>query len=124
MSGTEIMKKYNLPQKIKVDVKVTSEGHFFASLPDYPGCQTEAKDIFDLINNVTDAILTYFEVPSKVAKKLNVLYFPPQLLTQKKEPINELVSAQQKGLQHTNTAVRFNYFTSIINSNGANSNLW
>ena len=67
MSGLELMKKYKLPQNIKVAVKVTSEGIFFASFPDYPGCITEAKDILDLISNITDVILTYFDVPRKEA---------------------------------------------------------
>lgn len=123
MSGSEIMKQYNLPKRIKVNVKVTREGYFFANLPEYPGCNTEAQDIFDLIKNVTDAILTYFDVPRSLANKLEIVYLPPQLLTPKREQIDELVNAQKKGLEYNNIAVRFNYFTSSINSNGTNSNL-
>ena len=121
MSGLELMKKYKLPRYIKVVVKVTREGSFFAYLPDYPGCLTEANDIIELIKNVTDAILTYFNVPKKVAEKLNLMYFPPELNTQKKEPIDRLVDAQKKGQEYDNVAVRFNYFTTLNNPNGSNS---
>ena len=123
MTSTDVMKKYNLPQNIKVTVKVTEERCFFASFPNYPGCNAEAHDVFDLIKNVTDAILTYFEVPRDVAEKLNIVYLPPELLTTKREPIDEMVSAQKKGKEYNNIAVKFSYFTSASNLNGANSNL-
>lgn len=123
MSGLELMKKYKLPQNIKVAVKVTSEGIFFASFPDYPGCITEAKDILDLISNITDVILTYFDVPRKEAQKLSCFYLPHKLFAKKKEQINKLVNAQKKGKAFDNLAVRFNYFTSSIYSYGANSSI-
>jgi len=123
MSGLELMKKYKLPQNIKVTVKVTNEGIFFASFPDYPGCITEAKDMLDLISNITDVILTYFDVPRKEAQKLSCFYLPHKLFTKKKEQINKLVNAQKEGKTSDNLALRFNYFTSSIYSYGVNSNL-
>ncbi len=123
MNSLDLFKKYNLPFNVKVNVKVTSKGYFYAELPEYPGCITEANNFIDLVKNVTDAILTYFEIPKKDAEKLNIMYFPPQALTPKVEPIDRLIKAQQNKQEYTNIAVRFNYFTSL-NFNGNNPHLW
>lgn len=70
--------KYRLPSRIIVNVERTPEGTFYAKLPELPGCLTEADTPLDLILQVSDAVLTYFDVPRKVAKGHGVVYFPPE----------------------------------------------
>lgn len=70
-----IKEKYNLPESVKVTIK-RSGRDFYAYLDKYPGCMTVAKNFGELIENVNDAILTYFNVPRKEAKKVEFLYFP------------------------------------------------
>lgn len=71
--------KYKLPNSIKVKYKKNSDGIIYAKFPEYPGCMTLAKNEIELIQNVTDAILTYFEVPRNEAKECKILYIPSYL---------------------------------------------
>lgn len=71
-----LAKKYGLPDGFKVKVRKAKSGGFYAFLPDYPGCTTQGDNIFELIQNVNDAILTYFEVPRKDAEKAEIIYLP------------------------------------------------
>jgi len=61
----DIVKKYNLPTKVLVRVQRTPEGGFYATLPDLPGCHTQADTTAELNENITDAVLTYFDVPKE-----------------------------------------------------------
>lgn len=81
----DILKNYNLPQTVKVIFKKNLEGVFYAKLPKYPGCMTLAHNEIELIENVTDAILTYFEVPRDVALKNKIVYFPIPFLKKLEE---------------------------------------
>lgn len=121
MIDFEVIKKFNLPLSIKVCLKVTKEGYFFAEFPDFPGCNTEATNFSELVKNVTDVVLTYFDVPRTEAEKFNILYYPPGVLTKKDEPIDKLIHAQENKHEYRNTAVLFNYFTSL--NHGLNSSL-
>ncbi len=124
MVGFEVLKKYNLPLYLKVKVKVTAGGYFYAKLPDYPGCMTEAANVLDLIKNVNDAVLTYFDIPRKEAEKFDVVYFPKDLLTRKIEPIDKLIKAQELKQEYKNVAVRFNYYTALHNTHVNHSSVW
>lgn len=75
MSYHNLTDKYGLPESIKVQVKKTGKV-LYAKLPDYPGCMTMAVDPLDLVINVNDAVLTYFQVPRDEAQKYNFFYFP------------------------------------------------
>lgn len=75
----DIFTKYRLPHSVKVLYKKNSKGIIFAKLPEYPGCMTLANNEIELIKNVTDAILTYFEVPREIAQKSKILYIPTYL---------------------------------------------
>lgn len=77
MNIKPLLKKYNLPEEVVVVIKRNPNGMLYAKLPDYPGCFTMAENPIKLIQNVTDAILTYFEVPRKDALKCNITYMPP-----------------------------------------------
>jgi predicted RNase H-like HicB family nuclease len=120
MTQLELVKKYKLPSEVQVSVKVTSEGRFFAMLLDYPGCLTEANDFSSLLRNITDAILTYFDVPQTETAKFDIVYLPPGILSRTVEPIDRLVKAQELKQEHKNVAVMFNYFSSL---HGVNSSI-
>lgn len=75
MTFKGLQEKYNFPDFIKVEVRKTNSG-FSAYLIDYPGCMTLAGSIPELIENVNDAVLTYFEVPRGEAKKIKWVYYP------------------------------------------------
>lgn len=77
MDLKSLLEKYKLPDKVQIEISRNEKGGFFARLVDYPGCFTVAGSPLELIQNVTDAILTYFEVPRKDALKCNVMYGPP-----------------------------------------------
>lgn len=70
----DTLAKYNLPKKINVKLSKASEGGFMVEFPQLPGCFTQVEDLSELHANVTDAVLTYFDVPrSKSSKALYVL---------------------------------------------------
>ena len=77
MDLKSLLDKYKLPETVQVEISRNEKGGFFAKLVDYPGCFTVADSSLELIQNVTDAILTYFEVSRNDALKCNVLYGPP-----------------------------------------------
>ncbi len=76
MSQQSIQEKYKLPASLKVVVKKDSLGGFTIKLPDYPGCITYAENIGEFIGVLNDMTLTYFNVPRKVAQKVDFLYVP------------------------------------------------
>lgn len=75
MKNKNLSEKYKLPKSIKVEVK-RDKDILYAYLSDYPGCMTIAKNLGELIENVNDAILTYFKVSKRDAKQSNIIYFP------------------------------------------------
>lgn len=77
MDLKSLLDKYKLPETVQVEISRNEKGGFFAKLVDYPGCFTVADSPLELIQNVTDAILTYFEVSREDALKCNILYGPP-----------------------------------------------
>lgn len=92
-----IQQKYNLPDEIKVTIKKSKHG-FYAYLDDYTGCMTVAKSIGELIENVNDAVLTYFEVPREVAKNLGFVYLP-EVLHKKNEAFEKHKDEEYKPLR-------------------------
>lgn len=71
LSPVDIRKKYNLPEKLELEVNLTKDGYFVLTSKDLPGLITEAKDGKELIEMFNDAVLTYFDVPKKEG---NVVY--------------------------------------------------
>lgn len=70
----DLLAKYHLPKKIEVVLHKSKEGGFVVEFNDLPGCFTQVKDLSGLREGVTDAILTYFDVPRAKANKL--IYVP------------------------------------------------
>ena len=70
----DLLSKYHLPKKVEVTLTKTKEGGFVGEFPNLPGCFSQIEDLSQLDSNVTDAILTYFDVPRREAKKM--VYVP------------------------------------------------
>lgn len=79
MRNIRIAKKYQLPTQINLKIQKSEDG-FYAEFVDQPELWTEAKTLASLIDMVTDAILTYYDVPRKIAKQYNAYYLPKQLI--------------------------------------------
>ncbi|MEM2110231.1 MAG: type II toxin-antitoxin system HicB family antitoxin [Candidatus Odinarchaeota archaeon] len=48
-----------------VIIEKDEDGYYVASVPELPGCHTQAKTIDELINRVKEAIEVYLEVESE-----------------------------------------------------------
>lgn len=70
----DLLKKYQLPKKVIVSVSKAKEGGFVVEFPDLPGCFTQVENLSELHENITDAVLTYFDVPRKETSKM--VYIP------------------------------------------------
>ncbi len=73
MRTMDVLNKYNLPTEVRVKVEKSQEG-FYVEFPDFPGLMTQADNQFDLFYMITNALLTHFEVPRKVAKDFSYIY--------------------------------------------------
>ncbi len=76
MTIKNLKEKYNLPDSVNVEIHKGETGEYYASLPDYPGCMTIGKTMGELIENITDAVFTYFEVSRKDALQSDIIYLP------------------------------------------------
>ena len=83
-----LQRKYNLPDKLKVQVIKSKNGDLTAILADYPGCITYADSPSELIESLNDAILTYFEVPRNEALNADFVYVPQKQLTLNKRLVD------------------------------------
>ncbi len=66
----DLFKKYNLPKKVEIILQKAKEGGFVVEFPELPGCFTQVKDLSELETQVSDAILTYFDVPRSDSNKV------------------------------------------------------
>ncbi len=66
-----------MPEKLTLDIRKDGEG-FWAKVKELPHCYTQAKDFFELIEMVNDAIYTYLEIPEKFRKTVG-FYVPKEL---------------------------------------------
>jgi len=76
----DLLNKYHLPKKVEVILTKAKEGGFVVEFPNLEGCFSQVEDLSQLDGNVTDAILTYFDVPRNKAKKM--VYVPETKVTQ------------------------------------------
>lgn len=66
----DLLAKYHLPKRVEVGLHKAKEGGYVVEFPGLPGCYTQVEDLSKLHENVTDAILTYFDVPRRIASKV------------------------------------------------------
>lgn len=72
----EIFEKYNLPREVHILIQKSEDNKYFIELPEYEGLFTEADSLSEIFENITDAILTYFDVPRDIAQDSPVIYVP------------------------------------------------
>ena len=82
MAAKSIREKYDLPESIDVRIEKTSSG-FIAKVKGCPGLITYSKTFPGMIEDLNDALLTYFEVTRKEAKEVNFMYVPKALIPKK-----------------------------------------
>ena len=66
-----------LPNQLTLDIHKTDEC-FWAKVKELPHCYTQAKDFFELIEMVNDAIYTYLEIPDTF-RKIVGFYLPKEI---------------------------------------------
>ncbi len=66
-SSEEIIKKYNIPSKIRLNVAFNKEGWIVLTSPDLPGLITQGRNFQEIFKMANDAVLTYFDVPKREA---------------------------------------------------------
>jgi len=76
----DLRKKY--PKEVKVKVSLCEEGGFCAEVLDFPGANTEAETLSELIEMVNDCVATILEIPEKYLKYMPT-YTPPISLFQR-----------------------------------------
>jgi predicted RNase H-like HicB family nuclease len=59
--GVKMMKKFN------VVIERDEDGYYVASVPELPGCHTQAKTLDELRRRIEEAIKLYLEVEKEVA---------------------------------------------------------
>lgn len=63
----DVKRAYGLPEEINLNVRLSDDGWFVVSSPEFPGLVTQARDRDELIEMVNDAVLTHFDVPKREA---------------------------------------------------------
>lgn len=63
--------KHPFPEKINLIAHIEPDGGFWVEFPGLPGCYTQGDDLHQLSAQIQDALLTYFDVPRKEAKKFS-----------------------------------------------------
>jgi predicted RNase H-like HicB family nuclease len=66
-----------MPDMLNLNIQKTDEG-FWAKVKELPHCYTQARDFFELIRMVNDAVYTYLEIPDNFKKKVG-FYLPKEI---------------------------------------------
>lgn len=91
----DLLVKYHLPKKVEVILHKAKEGGFVVEFPALAGCFTQVEDLSKLDENVTDAVLTYFDMPRSKSHK--VIYVPEtKRAIRKKVTRSYITSAPEK----------------------------
>jgi len=65
LTTEEIKKKYNIPDKFHLKIRMTGDGYFILTCEELPGLVTEASSGKELLEMFNDAVLTYYDVPKR-----------------------------------------------------------
>lgn len=65
-SPSFITREYGIPTNVNLNFRFTNDGWMVVTSPDLPGLLTEARTGQELLDNLNDAILTYYDVPKRV----------------------------------------------------------
>ena len=66
-NASEIKRKYGLPESLNLVVRIEESGWFVVHMPELEGLVTQARGMDELVEMVNDAVLLYFDVPSREA---------------------------------------------------------
>lgn len=90
-----LLVKYNLPKRVEITLHKAKEGGYVVEFPNLDGCFTQVENLSQLDENVTDAVLTYFDVPRSKSHK--VIYIPETKVVVRKKTIRHpILSAPEK----------------------------
>ena len=64
-SDSEIRKNYKIPDNIKFNLQMFSDGYIVISSEELPGFTAEAKNSGEVLDALNDALMVYFDVPKK-----------------------------------------------------------
>ncbi len=72
--GSYPFDKGDIPVKFSVLVERDEDGYYIASVPELPGCHTQAKTLDELTNRVKEAIELYLEAEgAKTEEKIELI---------------------------------------------------
>lgn len=63
-----------IPRQIRVRVHQEEDGRYWAEATDIPGCYTQGRTMDEALQNMKDAVFTYYEVPKEYADPLLIRY--------------------------------------------------
>lgn len=66
----KILIKYGIPKSFDFKIHQADGGGYWLDSKDLPGLYTQGETLGKLFENLEDAILTYFDVPRKEARKV------------------------------------------------------
>jgi len=69
-----------MKEKFSVLIERDEDGFFIASVPQLPGCHTQAKTMDELLNRVREAITLYLETEGKPLKEIKTEFVGIQLI--------------------------------------------
>jgi predicted RNase H-like HicB family nuclease len=55
----DIIREYNIPRTLHLQVRLSEDGWFVATVPELPGLVTQAQSRQELLEMINDAVLTY-----------------------------------------------------------------
>ena len=75
----------DVPRQVRIRIHQDADSRFWAEATDLPGCYTQGTTMDEALQNMKDAVFTYFEVPKNQAD--------PALMRYEAETIGQLVLA-------------------------------
>lgn len=64
-SDAEIRREYNIPDNVKFNLKMFSDGYIVMTSEELPGFTAEAKNSSEILDALNDAAMVYFDVPRR-----------------------------------------------------------
>ena len=62
-----------MDQRFSVVIERDAEGYYVASVPELPGCHTQARSLDELIERIREAIALYLEVEGRGTETLDFI---------------------------------------------------
>ena len=75
--------RWKCPDEVKVIIKKSEDGGYFAMVENLPGCVTQAETGQELFEMVNDAVYTYLEIPKQYIPYMPT-FFPTEEIRNEK----------------------------------------